>query len=110
MQLITLISQSRVVSIILFWLNKIYASKLKAENVVKDDKNPVVRIIFKFSFKLDCWEYWKITPIKNEPITFIIKIERGIPNTFKFVRNLLTKCLEIAPNELPKMIEKYINI
>ena len=77
---------------------------MKAEKVVNEPKKPIItkgliRSLFeKFIAKK--------TPIKKQPIKFMVSVPKGKPKKTIFVRNELKRNLEIAPKKAPTPIKR----
>ena len=79
-------------------------SLVKAENVVKDPKKPII-INGLMSSLFERFTAKKI-PIKKQPIKFTVKVPKGKPNNIIFARNELKRNLEIAPKKAPTPIKR----
>ncbi len=74
-------------------------SFVKAENVVKEPKKPII-INGLMSSLFERFVAKKI-PIKKQPIKFTDRVPKGNPKKIIFERNELNKNLEIAPKKAP---------
>ena len=72
---------------------------VKAENVVKEPKKPII-INGLISSLFERFMAKKI-PIKKQPIKFTVNVPRGNPRKIIFERNELKRNLEIAPKKAP---------
>ena len=87
------------------WLKKINASLVKAENVVKDPKNPITK---KYSTTEEDVSSWLATkaPINKHPIIFTTRVPKGNPIKEAYDKKDEARCREIAPSPPPKPIIK----
>ena len=79
-------------------------SLVKAEKVVKEPKKPIINNGLKSSLFVRFIA--KKTPIKKQPIKFMVSVPKGKPKKTIFVRNELKKNLEIAPKKAPIPISR----
>ena len=79
-------------------------SLVKAENVVKEPKKPI--IINGLTSSLFERFIAKKIPIKKQPIKFTASVPIGNPKKIIFERNELKRNLRIAPKKAPTPISK----
>ena len=79
-------------------------SLVKAENVVKEPRKPII-INGLMSSLFERFIAKKI-PIKKQPIKFTVSVPKGNPKKIIFERNELKRNLEIAPKKAPTPIRR----
>ena len=79
-------------------------SLVKAENVVKEPRKPII-INGLMSSLFERFIANKI-PMKKQPIKFTVNVPKGNPRKIIFERNELKRNLEIAPKKAPIPIRR----
>ena len=79
-------------------------SLVKAENVVKEPRKPII-INGLMSSLFERFIAKKI-PMKKQPIKFTVNVPKGNPRKIIFERNELKRNLEIAPKKAPIPIRR----
>ena len=79
-------------------------SLVKAENVVKEPRKPII-INGLMSSLFERFIAKKI-PMKKQPIKFTVNVPKGNPRKIIFERNELKRNLEIAPKKAPTPIRR----
>jgi len=79
-------------------------SLVKAENVVKEPRKPII-INGLISSLFERFIAKKI-PMKKQPIKFTVNVPKGNPRKIIFERNELKRNLEIAPKKAPTPIRR----